>query len=151
MDGCDAADAMSIPLNRRRAILMKTSPWAVLHASLLTLLVGCGSTRPSSLVLERLYFGRSSPHGEVTPQAFQQFVDDVVTPLFPDGLTQYEAKGQWKGRNGDVVREASVVIDIVCPDTPDSHSSIGKIVAEYRKRFEQESVLVIESHPAVSF
>ncbi|MEW6731553.1 MAG: DUF3574 domain-containing protein, partial [Acidobacteriota bacterium] len=41
-----------------------------------------------SFARTELYFGSAKPDGTVVTEAqFQQFVDQVVTPRFPDGLT----------------------------------------------------------------
>ncbi|XQQ07235.1 MAG: DUF3574 domain-containing protein [Leptolyngbya sp. IPPAS B-1204] len=47
-----------------------------------------------ALIQQNLYFGRNiGTTGRVTEQQFQQFVEDVVTPRFPTGVTEYDAKG----------------------------------------------------------
>jgi Protein of unknown function (DUF3574) len=43
-----------------------------------------------------LFFGRNSPSGEISEQDFQGFLDKVVTPLFPDGLTVVDGRGQFR-------------------------------------------------------
>ena len=63
-----------------------------------------------------LFFGRNSPTGEISEQDFQGFVDAVVTPLFPDGLTVIDGKGQFRASaNGPVEKEAAKVSDPALP------------------------------------
>src|SRR5690242_10421816 len=58
-----------------------------------------------------LYFGRNIPTGgTVSESDWQKFVDEVVTPRFPDGLTVLDADGQWRGKDGSIAREESKVI-----------------------------------------
>jgi hypothetical protein len=114
--------------------------------------VACGPSRAEpGMVLDRLYFGLSSPAGEVSDARFDEFLAAEVTPRFPDGLTRYEARGQWRGKSGEVARERSVVVELAFPDTPANRAGIDAIVAAYRARFDQESVMVVEEHPDVRF
>ncbi len=52
-----------------------------------------------SMVQTTLYFGLSRPAGkDITAEEWQQFVDRDVTPRFRDGLTVFDARGQWLAR-----------------------------------------------------
>jgi len=64
-----------------------------------------------------------------------------VTPRFPDGFTSWRAEGQWRGTNGSIVREPSVVLEIVHRPTAAADSAIVAIASEYKRRFHQEAVL----------
>jgi len=93
-------------------------------------------------VADRLYFGRNIPGGgTVGDSAFASFVDQVVTPRFPAGLTILRADGQWRGENGQVEREQSIVIEIVHPTGPAAEADLREIAEEYKRRFRQEAVL----------
>ena len=55
----------------------------------------------TALVRDVLYFGRNTPGGvELSDSAWQQYVDEVVTPRFPAGLMICDAAGQWRGASG---------------------------------------------------
>src|SRR5262245_44319769 len=71
-----------------------------------------------------LYFGRNiAGVGEVTEQQFRNFVREVVTPRFPDGLTLLDALGQF--RDGKrIVRERTKLLVLLVPE-PDE--IVGKI------------------------
>lgn len=57
--------------------------------------VDCGvSSAPQ--VRTTLYFGLARPKGSVTELEWQIFLRDEVTRRFPDGLTVWEAEGQWR-------------------------------------------------------
>nr|WP_277756419.1 DUF3574 domain-containing protein [Rosenbergiella nectarea] len=43
----------------------------------------------------------------ISTQQWQHFVDQVITPVFPQGLSIVEARGQWLGNNGERVSENS--------------------------------------------
>lgn len=64
------------------------------------------------VVVEQLFFGRNMPGGQVvSDSAWINFLSEVVTPRFPDGLTVFQAAGQWRGADGKIEREASFVLD----------------------------------------
>ena len=57
----------------------------------------------TSMVREVLYFGRNRPDGGTVSDAdWRAFLDEVVTPGFPAGLTVVDVTGQWKGERGVV-------------------------------------------------
>ena len=100
---------------------------------------------------ELLYFGTAMPHGTVSSEEWRGFVDEVVTPRFPDGLTAWPASGQWKSADGTAVREASWVISVVHGPDARSETALAEIVDAYKTRFHQESVLRVTSDACVTF
>ncbi|MDU7190162.1 MAG: DUF3574 domain-containing protein, partial [Enterobacter sp.] len=61
-----------------------------------------------------LYFGLNRPAGaQITGNEWQQFVDQDVTPRFRDGLTVFDARGQWLGNDGKVAREPSKALMLI--------------------------------------
>lgn len=99
----------------------------------------CGSATQSQ-VRTTLYFGMSRPTGAVSELEWQLFLRDEVTPRFPDGLTVWDAQGQWKGKNG-IEQERSKVLLLVHPDAASARTSLLELIERYRKKFDQESVL----------
>jgi hypothetical protein len=99
----------------------------------------CGSAAPQ--VRTTLYFGLSKKKGSVSELEWQMFLRDEVTSRFPDGLTTWEADGQWRGSDGAIGHERSKVLLLVHPDTPTAKSAVQSVIERYRKAFEQESVL----------
>lgn len=106
--------------------------------------------RPAILekyVRTELYFGRNMPSGGTVSDAdWQAFVDEFVTPRFPDGLTILDADGQWRGKDGTVAREQSKVIVLLYPRKMRKamNVKIEEIRAEYKKQFAQEAVMRID-------
>ena len=88
-----------------------------------------------------LYFGLARPKGSVSELEWQMFLKDEVTSRFPEGLTSWEAEGQWRGADGSIGHERSKVLLLVHPDTPAARTSVQTVIERYRKSFEQESVL----------
>jgi hypothetical protein len=88
-----------------------------------------------------LYFGLARPKGSVSELEWQVFLRDEVTARFPDGLTVWDADGQWRGPTGTIDHENSKVLLLVHPDTPTARGSVQAVIERYRKTFDQESVL----------
>ena len=92
--------------------------------------------------LERLYFGRAiGDTGLVSDSAWTAFVRDVITPRFPAGITTWRAEGQWRSSSGAIVREPSVVLEVLHVSGENADLALGQVIAEYKRRFLQESVL----------
>ena len=101
--------------------------------------------------MDTLYFGTSMPQGTVTSEEWQKFLAEVITPLFPEGLTAWAAAGQWKDPNGLLQKEDSYVLHLVHDDSDRADRSIHEIVARYKERFHQQAVLRVRSPACMSF
>lgn len=111
---------------------------------------GCGSGQQAA-VQDLLYFGTATPDGVVSASDWQGFVDGVVTPRFPDGLSVWPASGQWKSAAGPIVREGSYVLNLVHPDDTKAEAAIADIVRTYKTRFRQEAVMRVRAPACISF
>ena len=99
-----------------------------------------------------LYFGLNRPAGEaITGQEWQQFVDQDVTTRFRDGLTVFEARGQWLGNDGKVARESSKALMLIHGKDARSESNIEALRGIYKQRFAQESVMRVDQPVCVQF
>jgi hypothetical protein len=110
-----------------------------------------GDDSDSRWTLTKIYFGRSYPGGVVSDADFNAFLDTCVSRRFPEGLTRYDAEGRWRDSAGVAVREPSVVVEILNSGEDSDRILIKQIVASYKSRFAQKSVLVVEDHPRVQF
>lgn len=86
---------------------------------------------------DTLYFGTARPNGVVSAAEWRAFVDEVITPRFP-GFTEWAAEGHWKSD-----REATHVVEIIHPDRRANDEKVREIIAEYKRRFAQEAVLLV--------
>jgi hypothetical protein len=94
------------------------------------------------LVRDTLYFGASmAGGGEVDETAWHQFEHDVLTPAFASGFSVLDARGAWRGSNGQTHGERSRIVVIVHADTEQIARAVRDVAARYRERFHQESVL----------
>ncbi|HXL73012.1 MAG TPA: DUF3574 domain-containing protein [bacterium] len=101
---------------------------------------------------DTLAFGTQRAHGgSVTSKEWEAFLKTVITPLFPEGLTTWEAKGQWQEKDGSVSHEKSEMLLLIHKDTPVDNRSIQKIIDLYKSEFDQESVMWVRNKVLVSF
>jgi hypothetical protein len=106
-----------------------------------TVVMDCG-TSSAPQVRTTLYFGLARAKGAaVTELEWQIFLRDEVTKRFPDGLTVWEAEGQWRTPAGSIDHEQSKVLLLVHADTAAARQSVLAVIEAYRKTFEQHSVL----------
>lgn len=110
--------------------------------------------RSGASTLDRLelLFGTGKKDGsEVTDAEWREFLDSVVTPRFPDGLTVLSGYGQWHTDEGNLDRENLRVIVIWYQRSKAGEEKIEAIRRAYRQRFDQESVMRVDGVSCVSF
>ncbi len=95
----------------------------------------------SSYMRTTLYFGLNRKGGNISGSQWKAFVRDEVTSRFPQGLTVWEAGGQWRRADGTIVRERSKVLLLVHGDDPTVRGAVAEIIEQYKRKFAQESVL----------
>jgi hypothetical protein len=100
----------------------------------------------------QLFFGRAKPGGLVSEAEWLAFLDEVVTPAFPDGLTALDAEGRWLDpQAGRTIAEPSKIVVIYAFDRGAAAPLVARIAAAYRDRFQQQSVLTSERPACVAF
>lgn len=105
-----------------------------------------------SMARLELYFGTTQKDGStVSDAAWGNFLDEEVTPRFPDGLTVLRGYGQWRNSTGEIAKEGSIVLVILYFPSDESEAKIEDIRAAYKDRFDQESVMRVDSANCVSF
>jgi Protein of unknown function (DUF3574) len=131
--------------------------WILLFAGVTAVAGGCTKPGPevmpapaaarcepgdTALVRDVIYFGLYRPNGGIVADAeWQAFLDSVITPRFPAGLTVVSATGQWRGKSGVVERERAEVLTVLHGGDEPSRRAVAEIAGEYRRRFSQEAVL----------
>ena len=108
----------------------------------------CASSAPQ--IRTTLYFGLSRPKGSISELEWQIFLRDEVTKRFPDGLTVWQAEGQWQTQAGAMLHEQTKVLLLVHPDSAAARQSVQTVIQAYRRAFEQESVLWESSRVCVA-
>ena len=104
------------------------------------------------VVRSELFFGLSRPQGHISESEFAQFVHRQVTPRFPHGLTLLGGSGQFRDASGTLVAEdAKLLILLRAAGDAEADGKIEQIRDEYKRQFEQQSVLRADSASCVSF
>lgn len=99
-----------------------------------------------------LYFGLNRPAGPViTAAEWQTFVDQQVTPRFKDGLSVFDAKGQWLGNDGKLARENSKALMLIHSPDAASEQNIEALRTRYKQQFAQDSVMRVDTPVCVAF
>ena len=115
-------------------------------------LVECrGGQKPTQVA--ELMFGRNvGARFAVSESQWGRFVDQEIMARFPEGLTVYDAGGQWRDRaSNKILRERSKVVQIVLPGHDDDMTRLSEIAETYKARFKQQSVITIVRPACVSF
>ena len=107
-------------------------------------LCACAPVHEDRWIMSRLYFGQQRGAERIAPTEFEAFVADDLTPAFPAGFTRYAADGQWRDPAGRVLREPTVVVEIVHRVSAEDDAKLARLAADYRRRFAQDSVLRVD-------
>jgi hypothetical protein len=141
----EAAQVDATPVADEAPVAPAASPVA-------SIALPCAEIDPSvgfdAWVRSELYFGA------VSDEEWEGFLDNEVTPRFPDGLTVLEGYGQWRNSAGEITEEDSIVLIIFYPldGAAEASANLEEIRTEYKEQFDQESVLRVDDLPVcVSF
>jgi uncharacterized protein DUF3574 len=105
-----------------------------------------GDLKPG--LVAQLLFGRTG----VSDAGWARFLAKEITLRFPDGLTVYDGRGQWRPPGSQtVIRERSRVVTIAMQPSAENDTRLQEVVEAYKKRFHQTSVGLIEQPACVSF
>jgi Protein of unknown function (DUF3574) len=92
-----------------------------------------------------LYFGRETDKGrEVSEAEWAAFLNEEVTPRFPDGLSVVDVRGQYRHPEGRIARERSKLLVVVVFDAPNHLARVQALVDAYSMRYGQHSVFRVE-------
>jgi len=130
------------------AVLLTLAPGGAADAQSLA----CSSPQKPQQVVDLLFGRKIGGRIGVTEAQWAKFVDREITPRFPDGLTVFNAYGQWRdAEHNRIVREPSKIVTIVLPGKPEDGEHLNAIVDAYKARFKQQSVGMILRPACVSF
>ena len=102
-------------------------------------------TAPTPLARTELYFGA------IARDQWDEFLAQVVTPRFPDGLTWFDTHGQWQNRAGVLTRQDSRVLILIHAPSPEKDRLIDEVRAEFKTRYKEQSVLRATQAVTASF
>ncbi len=111
-------------------------------------------------VRSELYFGVGEENGAsarvqtdaISEAQWRAFLDKEVTPRFPDGLTVFDAYGQWLFRGAaEPNRLRTKVLVVLHEDTPQRRNDIEAIRLAWKQTTHHQSVLWSRQPVEVSF
>jgi len=102
----------------------------------------CPAEQGAPLLVFELFFGRSiQGQGEVGERAWNDFLDQVVTPNLPNGYTVFDASGAWLSPStGHTLRERTKVLLVALPDDATAATAVARIRRAYAVQFDQTQV-----------
>jgi hypothetical protein len=103
----------------------------------------CSAPLKAALQVD-LYFGRDMAKGEVSESDWAKFLNEDVTPRFPEGLTVMDGRGQYREPSGQITRERTKVLVIVLFDAANQLGKVREVASTYARRFGQHSVFQVE-------
>jgi hypothetical protein len=141
-----------------RGFALRAAAAAVLASGL----AGCASlgldgpscpTGAKPMRTAQLFFGQNiGGKPGVTDLDFRKFVDEELTPRFPQGLTVLDGGGQWKGPDQKLIREsAKVVVLVLPPRSLATGFKLNEVREAYKQRFRQDSVMIVTQRSCASF
>ena len=99
-----------------------------------------------------IYFGRDIPGGqEISRGAWEEFLDKVITPRFPKGLTVYDAYGQMQHEDGRIEKQSTWVVVLVHPGDPAIDRAVQEIIEAFRKQFNRPQVMLLSAPTTPQF
>lgn len=102
----------------------------------------CPATQGVPMTQYQLFFGRSI-HGqsEVSDAAWDDFLQQVVTPNLPNGYTVFDGTGAWLNpATARTIHERTKILLVALPDAAASAASIARVRTAYAERFHQTLV-----------
>jgi hypothetical protein len=110
----------------------------------------CEAT-PGQWGKSEVYFGRDLPGGgQISPAQWGEFLNKVITPRFPKGLTIYDAYGQMQHADGRIERQSTWVVVILHPQDPVVGRSVQEIIEAYRSQFNKAQVAYVTTRCAAT-
>jgi hypothetical protein len=116
--------------------------------------VGTNACAPGlqAIMQAQLFFGRNvMGRGMVSDEEWTRFIDEEVTPRYPAGFSVADADGQYRKAGSGIARERSKELLIVIPGGAADETKLAAIRDAYKRRFNQESVLLVETPACAAF
>ena len=129
---------------------------------LATMLGGCAMTEkqpePGCVaglerwVMTELFFGLTWREGVISEAQWQDFVAKEIVPRLPEGFTVLPGEGAWlSSRTGQTIRQPSRVLLRLRKQDAAQEIAIAGIIAAYKTRFAQQSVLRVDAEVCAAF
>lgn len=87
----------------------------------------------------------------VSEAQWRAFLAREVSPRFPDGLTVFDTRGQWRDdKTKALVREPGKIVRVILGADGGAMEKVDAVAAAYIKQFGQDSVGIV-TRPACVF
>ena len=108
----------------------------------------CGGV---AMIETQLFFGLSRPKGgTVSESDWNEFLQSEIVPRFAEGFSVIDSRGFWlDGQSKQTITEDSKIISRLL--RPGDAEEITQIIDAYKKEFEQESVLRVDTPVCAKF
>lgn len=99
-----------------------------------------------------LYFGLTQAAGAVTAEQWQGFLDQVISPAFPDGLTVSDGQGRSRSDDGSLrpLGQTKILLLIVFDDNGLAER-IAAVAQSYKEQFQARGVLQLVQPVCAAF
>ena len=101
-----------------------------------------------------LYFGLGRTGGDdaaAYEQRWQRFLDEEVTPRFPDGFSVLDVYGQWQRRETRTIERLNSRLLVILFQGAQHRADLDALRAAWKQRTGDQSVLLTISPAEVSF
>jgi len=106
------------------------------------------------MLVTELFFGRDrAGRRDVSDAKWADFLNTVITPNFPDGLTVFDGYGQWRNPETGIIGHSPGVkiVLIAVRRSPDLPRRLSAVIDAYKARFHQQSVGLITRDSCSAF
>ena len=105
------------------------------------------------MLVAELFFGRDiKGRAPLTDAEWAAFIENIITPNFPDGFTVFDGEGQWRNpRTGHIARAPTKVLLVAAPRTPDLARRLSAVIDTFKSQFHQQSVGLITRDSCAAF
>lgn len=120
---------------------------------LLSVVISLGITSCVSTQRTDLFFGRNIPGGGyVSDSEWKNFTDSVVSPLFPQGYTEWDASGKWLDtETRKTISENTKVVTFIGKKSKSRNIALDSVIRIYIHKYKQQAVLRLDSRSQVKF
>lgn len=113
--------------------------------------ISCSSTKTGSqYVKTELFFGLSQSNSDISEKQWKDFKKDFIDKKF-SGYTEVECNGFWIDDDNNSLSEKCKMIIYLNKGSKEDSLAIVYVINNYKKVFNQESVLKVETRVYASF
>ena len=133
--------------------LLITSIWAINAVAQQSKSTQESEISTQSWTRTELYYGAGRlPASGERDIRWEKYINEVVTPRFPEGLTLLEGTGQWRVKEGQTPRRNRTrILILIHEDTPKKSQQVDEIRTIWKEISGQQSVLRVSQPANVSF